>query len=159
MNPNQSSKPKTKIVLLAEDDADDIYLIGEAIDECGLDARVLNVQDGEELLQMLRHQDKYQSSKDWPRPDLILLDLNMPLKDGREALSEIKADPDLCTIPVVVLTTSKADDDLEHSYAVGASGFVTKPVSFSGLRDAIQKIGEYWLATVKLPDDSPHQEG
>ncbi len=149
-----SEKINSKIILLAEDDPDDIYLIGEAIAECGFDSRICIAQDGEELLDYLYHRGKFVNPQDAPRPDLILLDLNMPRKDGREALEEIKADLNLRTIPVVVLTTSKSDEDLLITYDLGASGFVTKPVSFSGLRDSICNIGNYWFTTVKLPEEN-----
>jgi CheY-like chemotaxis protein len=148
----------SKIILLAEDDPDDIYLITEAINECGLSARLVVVQNGEELLEYLRQHDKDSDEQETPRPDLILLDLNMPRKDGREALEEMKADPDLCTIPVVVLTTSNAQEDLLRTYGQGASGYITKPVSFSGLRDTMCKLGAYWLGTVQLPDNAQNAE-
>lgn len=148
------SRPKTKAILLAEDDPDDIYLISEAIDECQLEARVFLVQNGEELVDFLKRQGKYSTDEEWTHPDLILLDLNMPRKDGREALQEIKANPELRSIPVVVLTTSNAEEDLNRAYALGAAGFITKPVSFSGLRETMCRIGAYWLATVSLPDEA-----
>jgi CheY-like chemotaxis protein len=145
---------KTKSILLVEDDPDDIYLISEAIDECQLEAQIFIVQDGEELVDFLRHQGKFTAVEKYPQPDLILLDLNMPRKDGREALREIKEDSALRSIPVVILTTSKSGKDLENMYALGASGFVTKPASFSELRETIEKIGSYWLSTVQLRDES-----
>lgn len=154
-----NTKPKPRIILLAEDDPDDIYLIGEAIDESGLDITLYLVQDGDELLDYLYHRGKYADPQEAPRPDLILLDLNMPRKDGRTALAEIKADPGMRGIPVVVLTTSSAQDDLDRSYASGSSGFVTKPASFKALREVIAKIGEYWLGTVRLPEEPPYAEG
>lgn len=140
---------------MVEDDPDDIYLIGEAIDECQLDAHINIVEDGEQLLDYLHHRGDYTDPDLSPRPDLILLDLNMPRKDGREALAEIKNDSDLRGIPVVVLTTSSAEKDMKYSYAQGASGFVTKPVTFSGLREAVCKIGNYWIRTVQLPEEKP----
>lgn len=152
-----STKDKFKTILLAEDDPDDVYLISEAIDECHLDVCVQVVQDGEELLDYLYQRGDFSDSAQHPRPDLILLDLNMPRKDGREALTEIKENLHLRGIPIVVLTTSKASEDLEHSYASGASGFVTKPVSFKELREIVCKLGVYWLNTVKLPDKDSHE--
>jgi arylsulfatase A-like enzyme len=104
-----------------------------------------------ELMDYLKRRGKYADPALSPRPGLILLDLNMPRKDGREALAEIKADPDLQTIPVVVLTTSKADEDIYRSYSVGASSFITKPVSFEGLVDVIRTVGHYWFEIVELP--------
>jgi CheY-like chemotaxis protein len=149
-----SNNPKIKSILLVEDDPDDIYLIGEAIDECQLEAKVFIVQDGEELMDFLNHRGKFTEVENYPHPNLILLDLNMPRKDGREALREIKADPTFRSIPVVILTTSTSGKDLENMYALGASGFVTKPTSFSGLRETIEKIGSYWLSTVQLRDEN-----
>ena len=148
-----------KVVLIVEDDPDDIYLIGEAIDESRLDARVFIVEDGQELMDYLHHRGKFKEETLSPRPDLILLDLNMPKKDGREALAEIKADPNLRSIQVVVLTTSSAEEDKESTYELGSSGFVTKPASFKGLREAITKIGSYWLSTVDLPEEDDQDEG
>ncbi|MAT44262.1 MAG: two-component system response regulator [Anaerolineaceae bacterium] len=149
-----SSTPKIKSILLVEDDPDDIYLIGEAIDECQLEAKVFIVQDGEELMDFLNHRGEFTEVDNYPFPNLILLDLNMPRKDGREALREIKEDLTLRSIPVVILTTSTSGEDLENMYALGASGFVTKPTSFSGLRETIDKIGSYWLSTVQLRDEN-----
>lgn len=154
-----NTKPKPRVILLAEDDPDDIYLIGEAIDESHLEIQLCLVQDGDELLDFLYHRGKFTDPASAPRPDLILLDLNMPRKDGRAALAEIKADPTLRGIPVVVLTTSNAQDDLDHSYESGSSGFITKPASFKALREIISKIGEYWLGTVQLPYDPHHVDG
>jgi len=151
-----SDKPRT--ILLAEDDPDDIYLIGEAIDESGLKARLVVVENGAALLEYLHQSGPFQDSPDWAAPDLVLLDLNMPLVNGREALEAIKADPDLRSLPVVVLTTSNAHSDLETSYKNGASGFLTKPPGFSALRDMIGQIGSYWLETVRLPDRPDQDE-
>mgnify|MGYP001766093815 FL=1 len=145
--------PEKKIILLVEDDPDDIYLIGEAIDECQLNVHINIVEDGEQMLDYLHHRGNYADASVAPKPDLILLDLNMPRKDGREALSELKQDHLLRSIPVVVLTTSSAEQDKTYSYNQGASGFVTKPVTFSGLKDAVCRIGDYWIKTVQLPDE------
>jgi CheY-like chemotaxis protein len=150
--------PNRKIILLVEDDPDDIYLIGEAIDECQLNTRIFIVEDGEQMLDYLHQRGDYINPELAPRPDLILLDLNMPRKDGREALAELKDIPELRSIPVVVLTTSSADRDMKYSYEQGASGFVTKPVTFSGLREAICKIGDYWIRTVQLPDEKTQED-
>lgn len=152
-------EPSKKIMLIVEDDPDDIYLIGEAIDESQLDVQVFIVEDGLELMDYLRHTGKYSDESLSPRPDLILLDLNMPKKDGREALAEIKADHALRSIQVVVLTTSNAEEDREITYELGSSGFVTKPASFKGLKEAITKIGSYWLTTVDLPEEEDQDEG
>jgi CheY-like chemotaxis protein len=109
------------------------------------------VENGVELLDYLYHKGAYEKDRPAPRPGLILLDLNMPRKDGRLALEEIKADPELRCIPIVVLTTSEADEDILGSYNLGVSGFITKPVSFEGLVEVIRTIGKYWLQVVELP--------
>ena len=152
------TKPSVKRILLAEDDPDDIYLISEAVDECGLDVKLRVVQDGEDLLDYLYQRDRYANGEKAVPPDLILLDLNMPLKDGRDALREIKEDPAIKNIPVIVLTTSSAEADLEQSYQDGASGFITKPASFRELRDVVRKLSDYWLSTVLLPDNYGSEE-
>jgi len=144
---------KTISILLAEDDPDDRYLIGEALEENLVTNDLYIVEDGEELLDYLYQRGKYHEKGKWPRPGLILLDLNMPRKDGREVLGEIKADPDLRRIPIVVLTTSQAEDDITHTYDLGISGYITKPASFSGLLETIKAVGEYWLQIVELPPD------
>ena len=137
------------IILMADDDADDRMLTKEALEE----SRVLNdlrfVEDGEELMAFLRKQGEY---ADAPRPGLILLDLNMPKKDGREALKEIKADAELRRIPVVVMTTSKAEEDIFRSYDLGASSFITKPVTFDRLVELMRTLGQYWVVFVELPE-------
>jgi CheY-like chemotaxis protein len=146
-------KPQGKgiIILLAEDDADDRLLVKEALAE----GRVVNdlryVEDGEELLDYLRRQGRYADPETSPRPGLVLLDLNMPRKDGREALREIKDDPDLKRIPVVVMTTSKAEEDVLRSYDLGASSYITKPVTFERLVELMKVLGRYWIEFVELP--------
>lgn len=140
-------------ILLAEDDPDDQYLISEALDENQLNARLYVVSDGEQLLDYLKRRGKYQDEEKYPMPGLILLDLNMPRKDGREALREIKADPALQQIPILALTTSQAERDVVLTYQSGVSGFITKPVSFSGLREVMKSIGAYWLDTARLPSE------
>ncbi|MFO7622990.1 MAG: response regulator [Anaerolineales bacterium] len=141
------------IILLAEDDPDDQYLINEALEENRLNTRMYVVEDGEDLLDYLNRRGKYQDSVKWPMPNLILLDLNMPRKDGREALREIKADPKLRHIPIVALTTSQADDDIARTYDSGISGYITKPPSFTGLRDVMKAVDLYWLQTTRLPPE------
>lgn len=140
------------VILMADDDADDRMLTKDALEE----SRVLNelrfVQDGEELMDYLHRRGKYADAESSPKPGLILLDLNMPKKDGREALKEIKADPNLRRIPVVIMTTSKAEEDIFRSYDFGASSFITKPVTFDRLVDLMKAIGEYWVEFVELPD-------
>jgi CheY-like chemotaxis protein len=139
------------IFLMADDDPDDRLLIKEAFQESLVSNKIYFVEDGVELLDYLRRQDKYAYSSDVPTPDLILLDLNMPRKDGREALTEIKSDPQLRYIPVVVLTTSKAEEDIMRSYDIGAASYITKPVTFNGLVAAIKGLGQYWVQIVRLP--------
>jgi two-component system response regulator len=140
------------VILMADDDADDRMLTKDALAE----SRVLNdlrfVEDGEELLDYLKGRGAYTDRAQWPRPGLILLDLNMPKKDGREALKEIKADPDLRRIPIVVMTTSKAEEDIFRSYDLGASSFITKPVTFDRLVELMKTMGQYWVEFVELPD-------
>ena len=145
-------------ILLAEDDPEDVYLISEALDENQITNPLFIVENGEELLDYLHHEGKYTDTKLFPRPGLILLDLNMPLLDGREALEVIYQDPDLRQIPVVVLTTSDAEEDVEVSYRFGAKGYVTKPVTFKGLLENLKTIGEYWLDVVKLPEGEENKE-
>ena len=147
---------KAITVLLADDDADDRLTVTDAFAEAHLLNDLYCVVDGEDLLDYLRHQGKYSVPSSAPRPGLILLDLNMPKKDGREALREIKADPDLKNIPVVVLTTSKAEEDVYRSYNLGASSFITKPVTFVAMVEAIKILGEYWFEIVELPLDHNH---
>ena len=138
-------------ILMAEDDPDDRMLVAEAFEEKRVTNSLSFVEDGEELLDYLNQRGKYSDSKRFPRPDMILLDLNMPRMDGREALKVIKADPGLRSIPVIVLTTSQAEQDVLMSYDLGASSFITKPVTFEGLVDAIGVFDKYWVQIVKLP--------
>jgi len=138
-------------ILLAEDDPDDRMLTTRALTRNGLVLDVRTVADGEELMDYLHHRGDYRASDSAPRPAIILLDLNMPRKDGREALAEIKTDPVLRRIPVVVLTTSEADQDVQQSYDLGVNAFVTKPVTFDRLSDAIRILGKFWLEVVRLP--------
>ncbi|MBU2600869.1 MAG: response regulator [Actinobacteria bacterium] len=143
--------PQPVVILMAEDDADDRLLVKEAFQEGRVTNNMQFVENGVELLDYLRRQGKYVDPESCPSPDLILLDLNMPRKDGREALREIKADPHLRHLPVVVLTTSKAEEDVLRSYDLGAAGFITKPVTFQGLIEAVTSLGEYWVQIVRLP--------
>lgn len=146
---NDTARPI--VILLADDDEEDRMLAADAMAA----SRVVNdfrfVEDGEELLDYLYHRGKYSNADESPIPGLILLDLNMPRKDGREALREIKADPDLRRIPIVVLTTSKAEEDIYRTYDLGANSFITKPVSFEGLVAVMRDIGRYWIEIVELP--------
>jgi CheY-like chemotaxis protein len=139
------------VILLADDDEEDRMLACDALAESRLSNDVYCVTDGEDLMDYLHRQGKYTPPALAPRPGLILLDLNMPKKDGREALREIKSDPDLLHIPVVVLTTSKAEEDIYRSYKSGASSFISKPVTFNGLVELMKGLGRYWFEIVDLP--------
>jgi len=138
-------------ILLADDDPDDRKLTHDAFNENRLANEFHTVEDGEELMEYLHRRGKYADLKNTPLPGLILLDLNMPRKDGREALKEIKADPDLRRIPIVVLTTSKAEEDILRSYDLGVNSYVTKPVTFKSLVELIKVLGRYWFEVVELP--------
>jgi two-component system, response regulator len=144
-----NAKPVT--FLIAEDDPDDRLLIREAFKESLVSNTIYFVEDGVELLDYLHWHGKFDNPANAPLPDLILLDLNMPRKDGRESLAEIKKDPNLRYIPVVVLTTSKAEEDIMRSYDIGAASYITKPVTFDGLVEAIKGLGQYWVQIVRLP--------
>ncbi len=139
-------------ILMAEDDSDDRLLVTEAFEEKHVANSLAFVEDGEDLLDYLNQREKYKDSKKFPRPDIILLDLNMPRMDGREALKVIKADPKLRGIPVIVLTTSQAEQDVLMSYDLGASSFITKPVTFEGLAEVLGALDQYWVQIVKLPE-------
>ncbi len=141
----------TVTILMADDDDDDCMLAREALIESRLANELRIVNDGEELMDYLYQRGKYTQESHSPRPGLILLDLNMPKKDGREALREIKADPHLRQIPIVVLTTSKAEEDIYRSYDLGANSFIIKPVTFAALVEVMKTIGKYWFEIVELP--------
>lgn len=138
------------IIVMADDDPDDRMLAKEAFEENKLKNDLYFTEDGEDLLDYLLHRGKY-TPENAPRPQLILLDLNMPRKDGREALIEIKSDPSLRKIPVVVLTTSKGEEDILKSYDLGVNSFITKPVTFERLVEVIGKLNDYWFEIVRLP--------
>lgn len=140
-------------ILMAEDDPDDRLLSNDALVAAHLANDLYFVEDGEQLMNYLKNEGDYADPAKAPRPGLILLDLNMPRKDGREALEEIKADPRLRCIPVVVLTTSKTEEDILRSYELGVSGYVTKPVNFEELIGVMKAIGRYWFEVVELPQD------
>jgi CheY-like chemotaxis protein len=139
------------VILLADDDEEDRMLACDALIESRLSNEIHSVTDGEDLMDYLHHRGKYLPPAAAPRPGVILLDLNMPKKDGREALREIKSDPELRQIPVVVLTTSKAEEDIFRSYDSGASSFISKPVTFAGLVEVMKGLGRYWFEIVDLP--------
>lgn len=147
---DRSARPIT--ILMADDDEEDRDLTREALERARLSNQVRFVGDGQELLDYLRRVGRYAGhGEDAPTPGIILLDLNMPKKDGREALAEIKADPDLKTIPIVVLTTSSDEEDVIRSYNLGVNSFITKPVTFGSLVDVMGAWGRYWLEIVELP--------
>ena len=145
------SSTKRITVLYADDDPEDRMLVKEAWDESRLVNELHTVEDGEELMDYLHRRGKYAELAGKPLPGMILLDLNMPKKDGREALQEIKADPRLRTIPTVVLTTSKAEEDIFRAYDLGVNSFIVKPVSFKSLVDVTLAFGRYWFEIVELP--------
>jgi CheY-like chemotaxis protein len=146
-------------ILLADDDEDDLQMTLEALRESRLMNDVRITHDGEELMDYLCRRGPFADPADSPTPGLILLDLNMPKKDGREALAEIKADDALRVIPVIVLTTSKTEEDIFKSYDLGVNSFISKPVTFSGLAEAMKVIAQYWFEIVELPGrTSDHAE-
>ncbi len=142
---------KKPLVLLADDDAEDRMLVMEALEETCIGDSVKFVEDGEELLDYLLHRGRFSEQGKFPLPSLILLDLNMPRKDGREALMEIKAHERLRRIPVVVLTTSGAEEDILGTYHLGVNSFITKPVTFASLAATMDTLCQYWFETVQLP--------
>ncbi len=146
---NNEAMPIT--ILMADDDGDDRRLTKEALEEGRLMNELRFVENGEELMDYLKRRGKYAPPAEAPRPGLILLDLNMPRRDGRSVLKEIKSDPDLRTIPVVVLTTSKADEDVLGSYDLGVNSYIVKPVTFEALVDILQTLEKYWFQIVQLP--------
>jgi len=145
----RKSKPVT--ILIAEDDADDRMLLEDAFKESSLGNDIRFVEDGEQLLAYLRRQGEFAEPSDAPVAGLILLDLNMPRMDGREALALIKKDAVLRSIPVVVLTTSAEEDDVYYAYRLGVSSYISKPVTFEGLVNVVKVLDTYWNNTVELP--------
>jgi CheY-like chemotaxis protein len=138
-------------ILLVDDDEDDRLLTADALRESHVAEQVTNLCDGVELMDYLKHRGRYAPPASPLWPSLVLLDLNMPRKDGREALREIKSDPNLRSIPVIVLTTSRAESDIKHSYDLGANSFIVKPSTFEELVEVLRITSEYWLRTVELP--------
>ncbi len=139
------------VILLVDDDEDDRLLTTDALRAAKVANELKTVCDGEELMDYLYHRGQYAPPVASPRPGLILLDLNMPRKDGREALREIKADPELRSIPVVVLTTSRTEDEINRTYDLGANSFMAKPVTFESLVQAMAAVTNYWFQIVELP--------
>jgi CheY-like chemotaxis protein len=146
---NQPAQPIT--ILIADDDQEDCMLTRKALQISRLANEVRFVGDGQELMDYLQRREQYVDPESSPRPGLILLDLNMPRKDGREALAEIKSDPALRKTPVVILTSSKAEEDICRSYDLGVNSYVTKPVTFDSLVELMQTLGRYWFEIVDLP--------
>jgi CheY-like chemotaxis protein len=147
-------KSKPIEILMADDDPEDRLLVLDAWEESRVANSLSFVEDGEELMDYLYRQGKYDSLNGKPLPDLILLDLNMPKKDGREALKEIKADPKLRRIPVIVLTTSKEEADILKTYDLGANSFIKKPVTFESLVEVVRTLAKYWFQIVELIPES-----
>ncbi|MCA9044037.1 MAG: response regulator [Planctomycetaceae bacterium] len=144
---------KAVTFLMADDDPDDRLLAQKALNEYRLTNGMKFVEDGEELMDYLLRRGKYSDPASSPRPGVILLDLNMPKKDGRQALEEIKSDPELRKIPVVVMTTSKAEEDVLRSYDLGVNAFITKPVTFQGLTEVMKVLSMFWFEVVRLPEE------
>ena len=151
----QASKPVH--ILIADDDPDDCLLLSDALRECNVKNQVHFVHDGEQLMDYLNHRPPYEDPKKYPLPGFLLLDLNMPRKDGREALAEIKSDQRLLSIPVVVLSTSSNKEDVLDSYESGANAYLTKPSSYSELREVAHTLGRYWLELAELPVMHQHR--
>ncbi|MER0439172.1 response regulator [Emticicia sp. W12TSBA100-4] len=148
-----ANSKKKLVILVADDDEDDQLFTKEAFEESKLLVDIRFVNDGLELLDYLKQQSKYANSEDFPKPALILLDLNMPKMDGREALKVIKSDSKLKLIPVVALTTSKAEQDVLKTYELGINSFITKPVTIADFIEIAQTLGHYWLDIVQLPQN------
>ncbi len=145
------NESRRKIVLMADDDPDDIMLVKEAFQECQCDVDFRSVEDGEEALEYLTCQGRYSNPESAPRPDLILLDLNMPKKDGLKTLQEIRNNPQIRTIPVIVLTTSRDRELMLRIYRLGGSAFITKPTVYKDMVSALDRLCAYWFRTVSLP--------
>lgn len=149
---NFDSPPQPIDILLVEDNAADVRLTQEVLADSKIGNNLMVATDGAEALSCLRQQGKFKGT---PRPDLILLDLNLPVKDGREVLAQIKSDPDLKAIPVVILTTSKAEEDIIRTYNLHANCYITKPVDLEQFVTVVNYIEDFWLAIVRLP---PHHK-
>ncbi len=145
-------------ILIADDDADDRLMAKEALEECRLANHIDFVEDGVELLDYLNARGRHAARRAEIRPGLIILDLNMPKMDGREALRAIKADPSLRRIPIVVMTTSQAEEDIYRTYDLGVNSFITKPVTFERLVAVMRVLGSYWIEIVELPDAGEPRE-
>ena len=139
------------LILMAEDDPEDVMFAQDALAEAKMPNPFVVVEDGQELMDYLKRTGSFAPPFEASRPGIILMDLNMPRKDGKEALTEIRSDPTLKDIPVIVLTTSKADSEILNTYSLGANSYIVKPVSFEGLVGVMRSIDNYWFEFVKLP--------
>jgi CheY-like chemotaxis protein len=146
-----SKSEQRRTILMADDDVEDCLLVRDALQETGRPCELRFVRDGEELFDYLRREGEYVDARSSPWPDLILLDLKMPRKDGRETIRDLKSDPRYRRIPVIALTTSSAGDDVEFSYSAGANSYITKPTTFRDLVDMLDALGKYWFEVVELP--------
>ena len=147
----QSNNTNRLVILYAEDDSEDQMLMRDAYEEGQLDDQLKIVNDGEELMDYLYRRNHYSDPVEAPVPDIILLDLNLPKIDGREALKTIKEDPELKKVPVIALTTSKTEEDIQMTYELGVNSFITKPIRFDSLVKIMIAMKEYWGETVELP--------
>jgi CheY-like chemotaxis protein len=143
-----------RTILMADDDVDDCLLMRDALSETGRACDLRFVRDGEELFDYLRHEGEYVDGRDSPWPDLILLDLKMPRKDGRDTIRDLKTDPRFRRIPIIALTTSSASDDVEASYNLGVNCFIAKPTTFRDLVNLVDTLGKFWLDMVELPPEA-----
>lgn len=145
--------PKRVVLLMAEDDDDDFNLAKDALQEVRIANQLQRVNNGEELIEYLEGKAKYSDRSTSPLPNIIFLDLNMPKMDGREALAMIEKKAIHRQIPIVIMTTSQAEQDIFETYKLGANSYVRKPVSFAGLVDVMKSIGNYWFTVVELPNN------
>ena len=148
---NMDNKLKIPLIIYADDDPEDIFLIQNAFNESMFEGELRFVNNGEELMDYLRARGRYNDPVLYPKPDLILLDLNMPRMDGREALAEIKSDVKLRSLPIVIFTTSNREEDIVRSYELGANSYITKPMTFEGFIKITDALGKYWFQISKLP--------
>ena len=151
------SKPTPRrTILMADDDVEDCLLVRDAMQETGRPCDIHFVRDGEELFDYLRHEGEYVDGRDSPWPDLILIDLKMPRKDGRETIRDLKSDPRYLQIPVIALTTSSASDDVAYSYSIGVNCYITKPTTYRDLVGLLDALGKFWFDVVELPPKASH---
>ena len=151
-----SKSTHRRTILMADDDAEDCSLVRDALTEAGWACNFHFVRDGDELFDYLRHDGEYVDGRNSPWPDLILLDLKMPRKDGRETIRDLKADSRFRRIPVIALTTSSAGDDVDFSYGAGANSYITKPTTYRDLVEILGVLGKYWFEVVELPTKARH---